>query len=231
MAKPASWRPGARAGNPDDGLRLRPVLVRTVAQAPGLSHLHLRLPHRRGRQGVFRARLRLAAKAAERGARPHLQPDQQSRSRNARGPAGDLGRGGGEPRLRLGHGRNLDHALGLRAAGHGRRSFGAGLRRHGLSPDADPAAIRRDDDRVPRRRRGERNGGGDRKGARAWAGRRALSRDAGEPDQRPRRHRPREAPGRGPRRTRGTAASRHRRQHLARARSFRRRSPTAPTWS
>ena len=40
-------RSGARAGNPDDGLRLRSVPVRAVAEAARLSHLDLRLPHRR----------------------------------------------------------------------------------------------------------------------------------------------------------------------------------------
>ena len=36
-----------------------------VAQAADLSHLHLYLPHHRGWKGVFRAGVRLSAKAAE----------------------------------------------------------------------------------------------------------------------------------------------------------------------
>ena len=149
MAQEASRQSGAVAGNLDDGLRLRSVPVGAVAEAAGLPHLDLRLPHGAGRQGVLRAGLRPAPEAAERGAGPHLQPDQQSRSRNARGPAGDLGRGRGQPGVRLGHGGHFDQPLGLCAARLGHRSFGPGLWRHGLSVEEDPAAIRRDVGRVP----------------------------------------------------------------------------------
>ena len=65
--------------------------------------------------------------------------------------------------------------------------------------EADPAAIRRDAGRLPRGGRGEGDGGSGRSGARHGSDRRALSRDAGQPDQRPCRHRPRETIGRRPR--------------------------------
>ena len=205
-----------------------PVPVGAVAEAAGLSHLDLRLPHRPGRQGFLRTGLWPAPEAAERGAGPHLQPDQQSRPRNARGPAGDLGRGRGQPRVRLGHGRDLDHALGLCAAGLGHRSFGPRLRRHGLSLEADPAAIRRDAGRLPGGGRSESDGGGGRQGARNRTGRRALSRDAGQSDQRPRRHRPRPAIGREPRRRRRQGARWSSSTTPCSDPCTRRRSPTAP---
>ena len=108
------WRKrfvGNRALAPETlmmGYGYDPFLSERSLKPPGLSHVDLRLPHRRGRQGIFRAGLRPAPEAAERGAGPDLQPDQQSRSRNARGPAGDLGRGGGNLVVRLGHGRDFD---------------------------------------------------------------------------------------------------------------------------
>src|SRR5208337_4400420 len=74
MAQEAPGQPEAVAGNFDDGLRLRPVPVGAVAEAAGFSYLDVRLPHRPGRQGVFRTGLWLAPEAAERGAGPHLQP-------------------------------------------------------------------------------------------------------------------------------------------------------------
>ena len=156
MAQETGGQSGVVPGNLDDGLWLRSVPQRAVAEAAGLSDLDFRLPHRPGRQGILRAGLWPAPEAAERGAGPHLQPHQQSRSRNARGPARDLGRGRGQSCLRLRHGRHFDEPLGLCAAGLGHRSFGPGLWRHGFSPEADPAAIRRDLDRVPGRGRAPR---------------------------------------------------------------------------
>ena len=216
MAQEASGQSGARARNLDDGLRLRSVPVRAVAEAAGLSHLHFRLPHCPGRQGVLRARLWPAPEAAERGARPHLQPDQQSGSRNARRPSRDLGRSRGESGVRLGHGGHLDQPLGLCASRVGHRPFRPGLWRHGFSPGEDSAAIRRDFDRVPGGGRDEGHGGGGRSGARHRSGRGALSRDSGQSDERPCRYRPCQRDRRGPRRRRGQAPGGHRRQHLPR---------------
>src|SRR5271167_5024521 len=72
MAQETPGKSAIVAGNPDDGLRLRSVLVRTVFEAARLPHLDIRLPHRPGRQGVLRTGLRLEAKTAERGTRPDL---------------------------------------------------------------------------------------------------------------------------------------------------------------
>ena len=216
MAQEVPRQSAARARNPDDGLRLRSVPQRAVAEAAGLSYVDLRLPHRPGRQGILRAGLRPAPEAAQRRAGPHLQPDQQPRSRNARGPAGDLGRGRGQPDVRLGHGRHFDDALGLCAARLGHRSFGTCLWRNRFSLEEDLAAIRRDFSRVSGGKRDEGDGGGDEPGARHRSDRGDLSRDAGQSDQRPRRHRPRQRdlrrpPGRG-----WKAPGRHRRQYDAR---------------
>ena len=217
MAQEGPRQSGARSGNLDDGLWLRSVPVRAVAEAASLSHLNFRFPHRPGRQGLLRAGLWPASEAAERGAGPHLQPDQQPRSRNARGPAGDLGRGRGQSDIRLGHGRDFDQPLGLCAARLGHRSFGPGLRRHRFSPEADPAAIRRDLDRVSCGGRGRGDGGSGEPGARDRSVRGALSRDAGQSDQRPRRHWPRQTACRQPQGRRWKAPGGHRRQHVARA--------------
>ena len=193
-----------------------PFLSRAVAEAAGLSHLDFRLPHRPGRQGILRARLWPAPEAAERGARPHLQPDQQSGSRNARRPSGDLGRSRGQSGVRLGHGRHFDQPLGLCAARVGHCSFRPGLWRHGFSPGEDSAAIRRDFDRVPGGGRDEGHGGGGRSGARHRSDRVALSRDSGQSDERPGRHRPRKRNRRGLKRGRRKAPGGHRRQYAAR---------------
>src|SRR5271167_4314537 len=72
MAQEAPGKSAIVAGDPDDGLRLRSVPVRTVFEAARLPHLDIRLPHRPGRQGVLRTGLRLEAKTAERGTRPDL---------------------------------------------------------------------------------------------------------------------------------------------------------------
>ena len=73
-----------------------PLLSRRLAEAAAVPDLDLRLPHRGGRQRLLRAGLWPAGEAAERRARPHLSAHQQSQSRSAGGPAGDLGRGGGQ---------------------------------------------------------------------------------------------------------------------------------------
>src|ERR1700685_2239616 len=75
MAQKVPRQSAARAGNPNDGLRLRSVPQRAVAEAAGLSYVDLRFPHRPGRQGLLRTGLWPAPEAAERGAGPHLQPD------------------------------------------------------------------------------------------------------------------------------------------------------------
>ena len=127
-----------------------------------------------------------------------------------------MGRGGGQPRVRLGHGRDLDLPVGLCAARHGHRSFGPRLWRHGLSLEQDPPAIRRHLCRFPRRRRNKGDGGSGRSGARAGYDRCVIHRDAGQSDQRPRGYTQGAGNRRRSQRRRRQASGRHRRQHDAR---------------
>src|SRR5262249_53550939 len=65
MAQEGPRQSAACAGNLDDGVWLRSVPVRAVAEATGLSHLNFRLPHRQGRQGVLRTGLWPASEASQ----------------------------------------------------------------------------------------------------------------------------------------------------------------------
>ena len=137
-------------------------------------------------------------------------------SGNSRGPAGDMGRGRGQPGVCVRHGRDLDLPVGLCAARHGDRSFGPRLRRHGFSLEQDPPAVRRHPCRFPRRRRNKGDGRSGRSGARSGLDRRALHRDAGQSDQRPRGYTQGAGNHRRSHRRRRQASGRHRRQHDAR---------------
>ena len=221
------WPASTSSGNPDDGVRLRSLPVGAIAEAARVSYVHVCFQNGAGRQGILRAGLRFAGETTTRRTWPHLQPDQQSRSRNVGGSSDDLGRSGGQSRLRLGHGGHLDDLVVLCSAGNGSPPFRSGLRRDGFPAQEDTAAIRRyvgrvcggGRDRGARRRR--RTGPGGR------PCRSPLYRNAGQSDQWSRRS------GGGARDRRQDARSPtgdHRRQHDCSVRSIRPRSPTVRIW-
>jgi hypothetical protein len=103
------------------------------SQAPGLPHVHLRLPHGRGGEGVFRSGVWPQGTGPGRTSRPHILSSQQSRPRDTGGPPHAVGRCRGGSDLLQRHVRDIDDIVDLRAPRRRHPAQRADLRRHAAS--------------------------------------------------------------------------------------------------